>query len=247
MLYREFFPDGVIGIRVDGKTADTIAREIATSVGEIVRVGDERDSQTIMQCVAGPREMLLIFDNVENTDVSRLVPGGQCRVIITTRDRGIAVLIDVPINARIEVPPLATDLGLELLRNYVGAQIVDAEIAAAEKIVTIVGGLPLALHIVASLLAMVPWRRSLADVADELADERQRLSGLIIRDDPNYDVRVSFSASLKRLQKDEIDFFACLSVCHFRGFALATAAAAAGCTNSLSGSASPSPISDSSS
>ena len=61
--YREQFPDGIIGIRVDGKDNETIARDFARKVGIKIDTEDERDACTIMEDVFASRRMLLIFDN----------------------------------------------------------------------------------------------------------------------------------------------------------------------------------------
>ncbi len=212
-------------MRVDNKSLDTIAREFARNTGEIIEPDDERGSSAIMQSVFSGRNALLIFDNAEAPDIRQLIPGGRCGVIITTRDRGLSVLLDVPRVARIEVPVLSMDRSLDLLRTRLGTR-VDAELDAARRIVTLVGGLPLALQIVAAILEIQSWRR-LSDFADILKKERDRLAKLAIRGDPHLDVRVSFSASLKLLQPEEIDFFACLGICHPDGFGLHSASAAA--------------------
>ncbi len=241
MLHRARFPDGVIGIRVDGKDNDTIAREFARNFGESLDPEDERDARSIMQSTFAGREILLIFDNAESPILRGLLPGGRSRVIVTTRDRGLPSLLDVPQASRVDVPKLPQGDAIELLRKRLGGR-VDAELEATHRIADLVGALPLALQIVASLLDFEPWRR-LADLAAALEDERRRLFELAIRDDPNIiqddphlDVRVSFAVSLKRLEpEEEIDFFACLSVCDADSFALRSAAAAGGCSEAIAG------------
>jgi len=76
-LFRDRFPDGVIGLRVDNKGLDIIAREFARSAGEIIEPDDERDASTIMQSLFSGRDTLLIFDNAETPDLLRIIPGGR--------------------------------------------------------------------------------------------------------------------------------------------------------------------------
>jgi tetratricopeptide (TPR) repeat protein len=226
-VHRDRFSDGVIGLRVDGKDNDAIAREFARNAGEVIEPDDDRESAAIMQSAFGGREILLIFDNAEAAGLRSLVPGGRSSVIITTRHRSLPVALEVPEAARVEVPALAEEGGVELLRKRLGNR-VEIDVDAAKRVVALVGGLPLALQIVASLLEMEPWRE-LAAFADILNVERQRLSALAVRDDPDLDIRVSFNASLKFLKTEEVDFFACLSVCDPDSFALRSAAATTGC------------------
>ncbi|AVP95697.1 hypothetical protein C7S18_00140 [Ahniella affigens] len=225
-VHRARFPDGVVGLRVDGKHVDAVAREFARTVGEQIDREDDRDAAAIMQSIFADRAMLLIFDNAEDAAVRRLVPGGRCAVIVTTRDRGLPVALDVPVEARIDVPPLPVDEAVALLRRLVGPR-VDAESSAALRLVGVVGAMPLALQIVCATLQIEPWR-TLESLAEMLEVERERLSNLKIRGDQHLDVRVSFTASLRLLRTEEIDFFACLGSCAADGFSPTTAGAVAG-------------------
>jgi tetratricopeptide (TPR) repeat protein len=222
-LHRSRFPDGVIGLRVDGKDNDTIAREFARNAGETIDADDERDASSIMQSMFGARQILLIFDNAEESSLRELIPGGRSTVIITTRKRDLPISLNVPC---VDVPQLPEAEGVQLLQNYLTTEF-DNDIDSARKIVRLLGGLPLAIEIIAALLKMAPWRQT-KEMADILADERQRLSTLAVRDAQHLDVRVSFNASLRFLKNEEIDFFACLSVCDADSFAVRSAAAAGG-------------------
>jgi tetratricopeptide (TPR) repeat protein/nucleoside phosphorylase len=229
MLNRHRFPDGVIGVRVDGKDVATIARDFARNAGVPIEPEDERDASAIMQSVFAARDALLIFDNAEDASIRKLLPGGNCAVIVTTRDRGLPASLEVPETGRIDVPVLPDPRCLELLRKRLG-QRVDAEPEAANLIVRLVGGLPLAIQIMAARLEVESWRR-LGEMVEALRSERDRLTALAFRGDQDLDVRVSFSASLKMLEPEEIDFFACLGVCHPDSFSVGAATAATNSTN----------------
>ena len=54
------------------------------------------------------------------------------------------------------------------------------------------------------------------------------MSRLRIKGDPDFNVEASLNLSLELLADEEIEFFACLSVCAEEGFAFKTAMAAAG-------------------
>ncbi len=227
-IHKDEFPDGVIGLRVDGKDLDAIAREFARRCGEEIDSEDERDAATIMQEVFAHRRMLLIFDNAEDANIRALRPGGErCAVIITTRDRGLSISLDISNLGRINLSPLPDPDSLRLLEKLIGKERVAAEPEAASNLIQLAGNLPLALQIIGAQLKLNE-RRSLADYVASLSEER-RLARMRIRGDEHFDLRVCFSLSLKQLQPEEIDFFACLSVCAEDGFSRRTAMAASGC------------------
>jgi tetratricopeptide (TPR) repeat protein len=234
-LHKADFPDGVIGLRVDEKDADTLAREFARHGGEEIAPDDDRDATTIMQEVFRDRRALLIFDNARSEDAPKLRslrPGGdRCVVIITTRDRGLPDSLDIPAGGSIDLPTLPDPESINLLKLLVGEERLDAEPEAAREIVSLVGNLPLALRIVGSTLRVQTWR-SLTDYAASLRDERARLAKLKIRGDSDLDVWASFSLSLKSLEQSEADFFACLSVCARDGFSVPTTQAVGNCDES---------------
>ncbi|MBD0347369.1 MAG: hypothetical protein ICV63_21630, partial [Coleofasciculus sp. Co-bin14] len=227
-LHKEDFPDGVIGLRVDGKDLDAIAREFARRCGEEIDSEDERDAATIMQEVFAHRRMLLIFDNAEEASIRALRPGGErCAVIITTRDHGLSISLDISNLGRINLSPLPDPDSLRLLEKLIGKERVAAEPEAASNLIQLAGNLPLALQIIGAQLKLNE-RRSLADYVASLSEER-RLARIRIRGDEHFDLQVCFSLSLKQLQPEEIDFFACLSICAEDGFSRRTAMAVSGC------------------
>ncbi len=228
-LHRESFPDGVIGLRVDGKDAAALAREFARHRGEEIDPEDTRDPPTIMQETFGHRRALLIFDNAEDVALAALRPGGEvCAVIVTTRDRQLPLLLGIPAEGQIDLAPLPYVDALLLLERLLGRDRVAAAQAAADEIIELVGRLPLALQIVGATLQIQGWRE-LPNYAASLREERSRLSKLQIRGAAHLDVRASFSLSLRLLGDEEIDFFACLSVCAQDGFSLRAATAAGNC------------------
>ncbi len=66
-IYQDRFPDGVIGLRVDGKTPEQIARlfvnECLKFSGQKLDPEDDRDAAILMQETYAHRRMLIIFDN----------------------------------------------------------------------------------------------------------------------------------------------------------------------------------------
>jgi dephospho-CoA kinase len=228
-LHKTDFPDGIIGLRVDGKDIDTIAREFANLYGEEIEPADTREASTIMQDVFRHRQLLLIFDNAIDSSIRSLLPGGnRCAVIITTRDRGLPAFLDTPQEGRIDIDILLDPDAMLLLERLLGKDRVAAERGAAHEIIKLVGNLPLGLRIVGATL-QIETRRSLVDYVQSLREERDRLRKLTIRGAVHLDVRASFMLSLKLLTRNEIDFFSCLSVCAKDSFSLQAAMAATGC------------------
>ncbi|MGI0493294.1 tetratricopeptide repeat protein [Alkalinema pantanalense CENA528] len=228
-IHKDDFPDGVIGLRVDGKDVNTIAREFARCCGGEIDLDDKRDAAAIMQEVFAPRRMLLIFDNAEDASIRSLRPGGKtCAVIITTRNRALSNSLDISEQGKINLSPLSDPDSLRLLEKLIGKERVAAEPEAVSDLIQLAGHLPLALQIIGSALTSNKGR-SLTDYAASLMEERRRLTRLRIRGDDHFDLRACFSLSLKQLQSEEVNFFACLSVCAGDGFSRQTALAASDC------------------
>ncbi|MFO0129707.1 MAG: caspase family protein [Pseudanabaena sp.] len=142
-IHKDDFPDGVIGLRVDGKDVDTIDREfVRECVGEL-ESEDDRDATTLMQEFFAHRRMLLIFDNADDASIKKLRPsGGRCAVIITTRIRTLASSLDISDEGAIDLDPLSLDDALTLLKKILGDERIDAELASAYAIIRCVGHLP---------------------------------------------------------------------------------------------------------
>jgi len=119
------------------------------------------------------RPVLLVVDNADNTDqITALLPiGGAHRVLITSRD----TLEELPDARLLKVDVLPPGLAVELLGSRrPGDPRLGANPAAAAELARLCGYLPLALHIVAVLMADDPCRPP-TDLVKELAAETARL------------------------------------------------------------------------
>ncbi|MEM9540947.1 MAG: tetratricopeptide repeat protein, partial [Cyanobacteria bacterium P01_E01_bin.42] len=225
--YRDHFPDGVIGLRVDGKDTETIAREFAREMGVVLEDEEEQglDAGTIMRELFASRKMLLIFDNADEASIKKLRPGGNiCAIIITTRDRNLSFALDIPHEGTIDLPLLPKPESLLLLQRILGEERVNNELDAAYEIIRLVGNLPLALQISGANLK--GKTRHLSDYAAYL---RKKRADLKVRGNKDLNLQASLAISLESLEKDELDFFACLSVCAEDGFSRKTATIAGDC------------------
>ena len=148
-------------------------RALGVAADAVPRTLDER-AALYRQLLANRRVLVLLDDADSDGQVRALLPGtASCLVLVTSRVRltGLAGA-DV-----LDVEVLDTGQALQMLTTVIGADRVAAEPAAVEALIRLVGGLPLALRIVAARLAARP-RWSLAWMLGRLTDERRRLDEL---------------------------------------------------------------------
>jgi tetratricopeptide (TPR) repeat protein len=233
-IHQDKFPDGVIGLKVDDKNTWGIAIELFRKFsGKDPDLEYYPDVATLIQEEFASRRMLLIFDGFDGAvdkSIKQLRPGGNlCSVIITGRNRNLSASLDIPVEGTINLTKLPEEKAYQLLEKILGTERVEAESEATYEIIHLVGCLPLALQITGKGLRNAP--QSLADYRDLLQEEKTRLFLLEMWGDDELSVTASLKLSLDRLNQDQKDFFACLSVCAEDGFARQTAAAAGGCQN----------------
>jgi len=225
---KEKFADGVLGLRVDGKDVDTIARDFARIYGIKIDSEDERDATTIMKESFSHRKVLLIFDNADERKIDSLLDlGNNCSIILTTRDRRLSNLLRIPPDHRIELFPLLNQDSQEFFKKLIGKERFENETESAYKIIKFVGNVPLALRIIGGILETQDWL-PLLDFERSLFEEKTRLSKLQIPEDKDLNVQASIALSLKYFLEENIKFFVCLSVCAKSGFSNYSAIAASG-------------------
>ena len=111
--------------------------------------------------------MLIVLDDAASGEqIAPLIPGNKhCAVIVTSRVHALTGTQTLPLG------PMSTEDCLELLANVIGARRVEAERAAAEKIIGLCGCMPLAVRAAAARLAAAPtW--SLSKLVRRLAEPR---------------------------------------------------------------------------
>ncbi|MFJ6214731.1 hypothetical protein ACIQGZ_15565 [Streptomyces sp. NPDC092296] len=175
---------------------------------------------------AGRRVLVVLDDVTQPAQVSALVPKGPGAVLATSNAR----LGELSLHGARLMPlePLDAAGGAELLSALCGAERVAAEPDAAALLVELCGGLPVALHIAAARL-LTRRRLTLAGLAEELADENHRLTGLTVRSVRGEStVSAVIGLAYRDLPDDAARLYRLLGLLPGRTFDAGTAAAAAG-------------------
>ncbi|MEV6522750.1 tetratricopeptide repeat protein [Longispora sp. NPDC051575] len=203
------FPDGQIYIDLRGYDHDrpvTPAEALAAFLREL-GCGDAAVPHTVAERAAryrtllAGRRVLVVLDNAHSSDQVRdLLPGTpECVVVVTSRDR-LPALVARHGAVRVDLDLLTAAEAGTLLRILIGP-LVAAEPEQAAALVGSCARLPLALRIAAELAASRP-ASTLAELVEELSDERDRLDLLAAGDDGHTAVRAVFSWSYRHLDPD---------------------------------------------
>jgi DNA-binding SARP family transcriptional activator/tetratricopeptide (TPR) repeat protein len=222
------FPDGQLFVDLQGAgpqprdPAEVLARflrDLGVSGADIPASLEER--MGLFRDRTAARRMLVVLDNATSEEQVRpLIPGNaSCGVLITSRRR----LTGLDMRGLTDLGTLADSEALALLGELTG-QRVSTQGEAIQRIVRLCGGLPLALRIVGTKLRSRP-HQTVADLAERLADERNRLDELVGGD---REVRASFLLSYDSLEPAQQRAFRLLAVMADTGFPAWAAAAVLG-------------------
>lgn len=213
--------DGQIYLNLHGFDKERAPTSSADAIGSLLAalgVGDARIPEGVDSLVALYRSttaktrLLLVLDNAASAEQIRpLLPGGtDSAVIVTSRSR-LSGLVARDGARPVVLAPLEEDESVELLAGVIGQQRVAAEPTAAARVVELCGGLPLGIRIAAERIA-TRGHLSLADVADDLAEEANRLDVLTVRGDDETTVRSVFSWSYRHLDAEDARCFRILGL-----------------------------------
>ncbi|WP_336209228.1 AfsR/SARP family transcriptional regulator [Nonomuraea sp. LPB2021202275-12-8] len=199
------FTDGVIYLNLHGSTPGLDPLPPAQALRHLLRSlgldgaavpADPGEAAARYRSLTATCNLLVILDNARDArQIRPLIPAGPgCRVLITSRDP-LATLD----NARhLHLGTLNAADAAALLSRLAGPDRVRAEPQAAERIVHLCGGFPLALRIVGARLAARPdW--TLSDLEVRLADATRRLDMLEYAD---LAIRASIAVSHHRLREE---------------------------------------------
>jgi tetratricopeptide (TPR) repeat protein len=189
--------DGVLHADLRGFHADNPPVDPAAVLGTFLRLLDVpvreipdglAQRQAAFQARMRARRHVIVLDDALNADqVAPLVPRDSGAVVLVTS----RTTLGDPVEA-VQVPlgVFARDEAVGLLRDVAGADVVDADLAAATELVEASGCLPLAVRLTATRVAARPgW--SLADHVEPLLRRRR---GLRLDDAVGATLDVSYAA-----------------------------------------------------
>lgn len=217
------FPDGVLWANAANSDPMQIADQWATAYGyDFSGIADLDNRAAALRHLLAEKKALLIFDDlVEAARIRSLLPtAGECVAIITTRNAHLALALDAE---AVPLRELTAGNGLKLLTRLIGQERVEGELGEVTAVCDHLQNLPLALTIAGRYLALRP-RRKLADFAERVRDQAQRLQALALDD---LAVRVSFLISWQALDDTQKEIFRWLGVFNGRSFTAAACAAVA--------------------
>ncbi len=190
---------------------------------EDIPVGLDDQAAAYRSVLAGKRALAVLDNAASEAQVRPLLPGSPtCAVLITSRR--VLDGLDAATSFTLEV--LDEREAVALLGGLAGPDRVAAEPAAAAAVVRHCGLLPLAVRIAGARLRSRPgW--TVAALADQLADEHQRLRRLRLGD---LDVRTSFALSYAGLVPAAARAFRLLGLLTGPDFGVGVAAALTGAT-----------------
>jgi DNA-binding SARP family transcriptional activator/Tfp pilus assembly protein PilF len=198
------YPDGQF--YVDMRGSSPRPRPVREVLGRLLRdLGveesaipeDEDDRAAVYRGATAGRALLLVLDDVaEARSLRPLIPGdGSCGLLVTSRDR-LSAVNDA---CRCELAPLTDAAGRWLFAQITGPARAADDQEAVAAVLRLCAGSPLAIRIAATRLA-ASRTLTAADLAQALADLRQRLPELAIDD---LSVRTAFDDSRRRLSPDD--------------------------------------------
>ncbi|WP_197523196.1 BTAD domain-containing putative transcriptional regulator [Actinokineospora pegani] len=161
-LLRGHYPDGQLFADLRGSDRDLGAFEVlgrflgvlGVRGAELPTTLDER-AELFRRTVSG-RRVVIVLDNARGEhQVRPLLPGEpRCLVLVTSRSRLTGLEGAEPV----ELGFFSTETAVEMLGKIVGRQRVATQLAAAERIADLCGGIPLAIRAAAAkLLARPHW------------------------------------------------------------------------------------------
>ncbi|MEU8826040.1 BTAD domain-containing putative transcriptional regulator [Streptomyces sp. NPDC048636] len=231
--YAGAFPDGRLFADLRGFSGGEEAAPLEVLREFLFAMGTPADqipsspqaASALYRSLVARRRLLVVLDNARSSaQVRPLLPGGpHCATLVTSRSR-LDGLIATDAARPMRLHALGPEEGISLLGALLGPERVAEDPTAAQELVTLCDGLPLALRAAsAQLMARPRWR--LARLATALRDERRRLALLSAED---AGVAAALRNSVARLSADDAALLRTLGTGFAREVNTAEAAALSG-------------------
>jgi tetratricopeptide (TPR) repeat protein/TusA-related sulfurtransferase len=225
--YQAEYPGGIFWASLKGSNWKNEAPKILTELrpgADLMVFPDDNQAREAITKALDRKHSLLVIDNVDEFD-DIIKP--TCRVLVTTRNKD--AFGTVPHDAVHRLDKLDMEAALELLSKLIGSGRVEQDRPGAERLVEILGGMPLALEIAA---------RHLVDVPDFIFPDyigriENRIDLLTVENEEDKNVLASLEVSLDSLKTLEngtefLNLFFSSTVCAATGFTSDTLIATAG-------------------
>jgi tetratricopeptide (TPR) repeat protein len=204
-LLRDDYPDAQLYVRLSGvgeptvTAADALDRWLrALGVQPEQLPGSFEERVDLYRTLLAKQRALVLLDNaLDHEQVEPLRPATAGSLVLVTSRSDLSGTDGV---TPYRLQPMATGEGVELLGRLVGVERVAADQDAAEQVVQLCGGLPLAIRLAGASLATTATRNlPLSRLEDRLTDARRRLDELDEEADGRRAVRASFQLSYEQL------------------------------------------------
>ena len=218
----ERFPDGQLWVNLRGfdpaGTSLSPAEAVRTMLDALgMRPGQipvTLDAQVgLYRSLVAGRRILVVLDNVRDASQVRpiLPSSSQCLVITTSRSWLLGLAANE--GARVlNLDVLPASAARRLLAGRLGKERLAGEPEAADELIRLCAGLPLALGVAAARMSASPGLR-LADLASQMRDTQTRLD-VLDAGDPASSVRAAFFCSYQQLPPEAARMFQLLGLHH---------------------------------
>jgi tetratricopeptide (TPR) repeat protein len=213
----EEFPGGTLHVDLNGfgATSPEAPEEILTRFLKDLDVEPPATTLdgliTAFRSATAGRSLLVVLDNARDAAQARpLLPGAGCAVVVTSRIR-LESLIAREGAHPLTVQPLERPDAIAMLASSLGADRMRRAGHLIEEISELVGGLPLALTVVAARLRKHPGEQ-VRSTRDALRETKTRLDTLSLGRETDLDVRVALSYSHDGLTSTAAELWALLAL-----------------------------------
>ena len=175
------------------------ARQNGVNLNEIP---EDRHGFVLRQLLDQKQPLVVLDDVYEVESILDVLPESSSRykTLVTTSNRSLP-LVDQNVSASIPIEPLNVESGSRLLKKLAKREFSPKDASVINEIIKLVGGLPLAIEIIARQLDQ-NRNLTLNDSYKLLSDEQNRLQQLFIPGSTK-EVRSAFEISYSQIAKDQ--------------------------------------------